>query len=382
MNIVTVAKIFRPVGRSLSINVDNSITKERNWFDVSPSKRPAGQLTITVSTYNLLSQQYMWPEVYNHIPSKYRSWEYRLPLINRNLIDLSRLADIMCFQEMEFNVYQETWKPLLKNHGFDSIFQKKKPPVYWTKSKDQLDGVSIFVNSNKFDLLNYEPVEYSEHFQNPQYFTPTEDLRERAMSRNTVALIATMRHKKTGTIIFVTNTHLYWSPEFPDVKVLQTYLLARLLRRTMRNYYKVNDYQLKEIMRNGEANALLVGDFNSTPDSMVYEFLQTGSLNIAKDTRFNYDYGELDGAILRTGLLGFESQYKSLVSSSEFQRREHSQPFKRFIDYIWVNKYSKNLIPIRVLGDINIEHLDRFSWFPNESYPSDHLPMLAQFGIR
>ncbi|KAH3659144.1 uncharacterized protein OGAPODRAFT_76185 [Ogataea polymorpha] len=323
----------------------------------------------------------MWPEVYNHIPAKFTSWQYRLALINKNLMDLSRLADIMCFQEMEFNVYQKTWKPLLKDQGFDSIFQKKKPPVYWIKSEDQLDGVSIFVNSNKFDLLGYEPVEYSEHFQNPEYFTPTRDLRERAMPRNTVALIATVRHKKTGTIIFVTNTHLYWSPEFPDVKVLQTYLLVRLLRRTMRNFYKVNDHQLKEIMRMGEASALLVGDFNSTPDSMVYEFLQNGSLDIAKDTRFNYDYGELDGDILDTGLLGFESQYRSLVNSSEFQCRKHSQPFKRFIDYIWVNKYSKNLTPLRVLGDIDIDSVNEFPWFPNESYPSDHLPMLAQFGI-
>ncbi|KAG7876294.1 hypothetical protein KL938_004685 [Ogataea parapolymorpha] len=381
MKIVTGFRKYRPVIRSFSINLDNSITRRRNWFDVSPSKQQSGKETITVSTYNLLSQQYMWPEVYNHIPAKFTSWQYRLALINRNLTDLSRLADIMCFQEMEFNVYQETWKPLLKDQGFDSIFQKKKPPAYWMKSEDQLDGVSIFVNSNKFDLLSYEPVEYSEHFQNPEHFTPTRDLRERAMSRNTVALIATVRHKKTGTIIFVTNTHLYWSPEFPDVKLLQTYLLVRLLRRTMRNYYKVNDHQLKEIMRMGEASVLLVGDFNSTPDSMVYEFLQNGSLNIAKDTRFNYDYGELEGAILKTGLLGFESQYRSLVNSSEFQCREHSQPFKRFIDYIWVNKHSKNLTPIRVLGDIDIDCVDEFSWFPNESYPSDHLPMLAQFGI-
>ncbi|KAG7807438.1 hypothetical protein KL921_004196 [Ogataea angusta] len=382
MKILTGNKTFRPVSRLFSVNLDNSITRRRNWFDVSPPKRPTGNETITVSTYNLLSQQYMWPEVYNHIPSKYTSWQYRLPLINRNLMDLSRLADIMCFQEMEFNVYQETWKPLLKDHGFDSIFQKKRPPTYWTKSEDQLDGVSIFVNSNKFDLLSYEPVDYSEHFQNPEYFTPTQDLRERAMTRNTVALIATVRHKRTGTIIFVTNTHLYWSPEFPDVKVLQAYLLVRLLKRTMRNHYKVNDNQLSEIMRQGQASVLLVGDFNSTPDSMVYEFLQNGSLNIAKDTRFNYDYGKLEGAILKTGLLEFESQYKSLVHSSEFQCREHSQPFKRFIDYIWVNKYSKTLTPIRVLGDIDIDYVDEFSWFPNESYPSDHLPMLAQFGIK
>ncbi|KAG7816444.1 hypothetical protein KL919_004317 [Ogataea angusta] len=382
MKILTGNKTFRPVSRLFSVNLDNSITRRRNWFDVSPPRRPTGNETITVSTYNLLSQQYMWPEVYNHIPSKYTSWQYRLPLINRNLMDLSRLADIMCFQEMEFNVYQETWKPLLKDHGFDSIFQKKRPPTYWTKSEDQLDGVSIFVNSNKFDLLSYEPVDYSEHFQNPEYFTPTQDLRERAMTRNTVALIATVRHKRTGTIIFVTNTHLYWSPEFPDVKVLQAYLLVRLLKRTMRNHYKVNDNQLSEIMRQGQASVLLVGDFNSTPDSMVYEFLQNGSLNIAKDTRFNYDYGKLEGAILKTGLLEFESQYKSLVHSSEFQCREHSQPFKRFIDYIWVNKYSKTLTPIRVLGDIDIDYVDEFSWFPNESYPSDHLPMLAQFGIK
>ncbi|KAG7833104.1 hypothetical protein KL943_004552 [Ogataea angusta] len=382
MKILTGNKTFRPVSRLFSVNLDNSITRRRNWFDVSPPRRPTGNETITVSTYNLLSQQYMWPEVYNHIPSKYTSWQYRLPLINRNLMDLSLLADIMCFQEMEFNVYQETWKPLLKDHGFDSIFQKKRPPTYWTKSEDQLDGVSIFVNSNKFDLLSYEPVDYSEHFQNPEYFTPTQDLRERAMTRNTVALIATVRHKRTGTIIFVTNTHLYWSPEFPDVKVLQAYLLVRLLKRTMRNHYKVNDNQLSEIMRQGQASVLLVGDFNSTPDSMVYEFLQNGSLNIAKDTRFNYDYGKLEGAILKTGLLEFESQYKSLVHSSEFQCREHSQPFKRFIDYIWVNKYSKTLTPIRVLGDIDIDYVDEFSWFPNESYPSDHLPMLAQFGIK
>ncbi|KAH3666525.1 hypothetical protein OGAPHI_003522 [Ogataea philodendri] len=368
-------------GRSFSTEVENTITSRRNWFPVSPDSVPSKD-TITVSSYNLLSQHYMWENVYDHIAPKYTSWEFRLPLINQNMLDLCSLVDLMCFQEMEFKVYTECWKELLGKQGYESLFQRKRASSYWKKSPEEMDGVSVFYNTEKFELLDCKPVDLAAHFSSPDLFIQTKDLHERAVKQNTVALIVTLRHKSTGAVIFLANTHLYWSPQYSDVKLLQTYLLVGLIKQTMKQHFSVNNADLEELMREGRTNVFLVGDFNSAPDSMVYEYLDKGYLAIGEDYRIPFDYGQANDTVIKTGLLQFCSSYKSFVNSPGFIESKHSQAFERLIDYIWINKYSKNLKLSKVLGDLNPKIPSDLLQFPNRCYPSDHLPLLAQFEIQ
>lgn len=56
----------------------------------------------------------------------------------------------------------------------------------------------------------------------------------------------------------VANTHIYWDPEYEDVKLWQTWVLCQ---------------ELEKLVLERQLPMLLCGDFNSMPDSAVYDLL-------------------------------------------------------------------------------------------------------------
>jgi len=56
----------------------------------------------------------------------------------------------------------------------------------------------------------------------------------------------------------VANTHLFWDPEFADVKLWQTHMLVR---------------ELEKLTLNRGLPLILCGDFNSEPTSAVHKLL-------------------------------------------------------------------------------------------------------------
>jgi mRNA deadenylase 3'-5' endonuclease subunit Ccr4 len=73
-----------------------------------------------------------------------------------------------------------------------------------------------------------------------------------------------MRRRKRR--LCVANTHIYWDPEFEDVKLWQTWVLCQ---------------ELEKLVWDRQLPMLLCGDFNSMPDSPVYDLL-------AADRRVRY----------------------------------------------------------------------------------------------
>ena len=65
--------------------------------------------------------------------------------------------------------------------------------------------------------------------------------------------------KESKIVLNVINTHLFWNPQFEEVKYFET---ARLLEYILLN---------KNIKENG--NLILCGDFNSLPKSNVFNLL-------------------------------------------------------------------------------------------------------------
>lgn len=58
----------------------------------------------------------------------------------------------------------------------------------------------------------------------------------------------------------VANTHIFWDPEFADVKLWQTWVLCQ---------------ELSKLVLSRDLPLLLCGDFNSVPNSAVYQLLNT-----------------------------------------------------------------------------------------------------------
>ncbi|VEU19797.1 DEKNAAC100302 [Brettanomyces naardenensis] len=290
----------------------------------------------------------------------------------------------MCFQEMEYKIYVDYWAKFMEEKNFGSIFERKLAPTYWDRNLTMMDGVSIFYNKEKVKLLNYERIEFTSFFQNPKFFEQTKDTRQRLVSRNTVALVAVLEHIETHEVLFVANTHLYWSPRHEDVKLMQTYELTELVWKAVQRYYhQCCDKDIQEQMESSDGvNIILAGDFNSAPDSMVSRYLVNGNIDITKEKQMQvYDYGSTVGPELLDRLGRFNSPYKDLYDKGTFTRTAYLPRFKRVIDYIWLNEHSKRLKVTKILDELGDQDLPKYLGFPNPDYPSDHLPIVTQFEV-
>lgn len=348
--------IVPPEGPPLPI-VD--IYKFRKWRYMVPYEETLShdfkQRVFTVSSYNILSQHYLWPTVYSYIPPKYLNLQYRLGLLNQIYRQLD--CDIMCFQEMEYDLYKQLWADKSKYgvfQNYDSVFVKKLKPGYWgDRSEDKLDGCSIFVKQSKFEILDHDCFELRDR----NFISGESDKIDRLMSRNTVGVIALLRHIKSGRIIFCANTHLYWNSQFEDVKLLQTMIMTRELEKFIA---KVDP---------GNKDVIMCGDFNSNSRSMIYEYLSTGSLTPRMEqTLDSYSAPHIPSP-------------QSMISSYPRDKYTVYTPhYKDAIDYIWYGSKSK-LDLVRILDGVATEYLSQEIGFPNDKYPSDHIPIVSEFSL-
>ncbi|AWU75796.1 uncharacterized protein C5L36_0B10310 [Pichia kudriavzevii] len=365
-----------------STAIENDILKHRHLVELHKVKNP--MKTVSVSSYNILSRHYLWETLYNYLPHEYTNWNKRLERLDRSFRDLSKLSDIMCFQEMEYKYYTDYWKSYMKSMNFDSVFEKKPTPGYWKKSPNMMDGVSIFWNTDKFDLLNFEKINFSDYFKNSVNFEQTLDTKQRLNIRNTVAVIAILRHKYTNETIFVSNTHLYWSPKHDDVKLMQTYLLTQLLRHSIARHYRLSVSQVSEMIKQKNGPTIIMaGDFNSNPSSMVYKFMADGLIDRQNvPPTFDQYYGEKFQDQIQNCLGSFKSPYKDLYNKGLFKKTTYTPKFKDVIDYIWFGDCNEKFSFTKVLGDIDQEYLKDYQGFPNKEFPSDHIPILSQFEFK
>jgi CCR4-NOT transcription complex subunit 6 len=358
-------------------NTGNTILNHRHIINLEKVKDV--NKTVTVSSYNILSRHYLWESLYSYLPTDYTNWSNRLDRLDRNFRDLSKLTDIMCFQEMEYQVYKTHWQQYFKNLGYNSIFQKKPRPTYWKKSGNLMDGVAIVYNTNKFELINYERINFANNFKTSPLIEQTLDTQERLIARNTVAVVAVLKHKYTNQILFVANTHLYWSPKHDDVKLLQTHLLTNIIKETAMRHYKISAQELDEMIKSKNGpNIIMTGDFNSTPSSMVYKFLSEGTISRTEQPNFTQDYGSQLSSNVQNTLGTFKSPYKELYLQHVVNKTTYTPKFKDVIDYIWFANDNNNFKFTKVLGDIDPEYLKDFQGFPNADFPSDHIPILSQ----
>lgn len=360
---------------------NNVILKHRHLINLHKVKNPLR--TVTISSYNILSRHYLWESLYNYLPLSYTNWNQRFNRLNKSFIDLTKLSDIMCFQEMEYQIYMDYWKDKMSSIGYDSIFQKKPKPAYWKKSPNMMDGVSIFYNKSKFELLNFEKINFASYFKHSSIVDQTLDTQSRLNIRNTVAVLAVLKHKVTNEVIFVSNTHLYWSPKHDDVKLMQTYLLSKLIKDSIMRHYKISNDQVDDLInsKNGP-NIIMCGDYNSDPTSMVYKFMSQGLINKKDEARFTQNYGLKFEDIINNSLGKFKSPYKDLYQKGLFTKTTYTPTFKNIIDYIWFADCNNKFKFTKVLGDIDQSYLKNYQGFPNKDFPSDHIPIIAQIEFK
>ncbi|XVE58770.1 hypothetical protein DITRI_Ditri04bG0195900 [Diplodiscus trichospermus] len=209
---------------------------------------------VVIVSYNILGVHNVakHPNLYLNVPKKFLEWDRRKDLICEEVNRYN--ASILCFQEVDrFKDLDD----LLHKDGFKG--------VYKVRTGDSCDGCALFWKEKMFTLLHEENIEFQDF----------------GLRDNVAQLcVLKMKHKsgsdshgkpsKTTPMrsrsLVVGNTHVLFNPKRGDIKLGQ-------VRVFLEKAYKLSQ-------EFGSIPVILIGDFNSLPQSAMYQFLASSELNI------------------------------------------------------------------------------------------------------
>lgn len=209
-------------------------------------------------------------------------------------------------------------------------------------------------------------------------FKKTDDMFNRVLLRDDIAVVTLFENRTTGTRVIVATMHIFWDPQYCDVKLIQVALLMDEIEKIAAQFAKYpprppqptdpndpNPAKPPPHYSDGTKIPIIVcGDFNSVPESGVYEFLANGSVPPDHPDFLSHTYGKYttDGMRHRFGL-------KSAYAGSELSFTNYTPSFRGEIDYIWYS--TNNMTLTGLLGEIDKDYLSKVVGFPNAHFPSE-----------
>ncbi|XP_058086944.1 carbon catabolite repressor protein 4 homolog 4 [Magnolia sinica] len=351
----------------ISLEDRGSITKTDN----------SNSSAFRVVSYNILAQVYVKSSLFPHSPSPCLKWKARSQSILTVLNSLD--ADFLCIQELD--EYDTFYKGKMESQGYSSI--------YIQRSGQKRDGCGIFYKPNSAELMLEELIQYNDLVKSVEDETECgnkpsdpvdienrkatsiglpqkDDLNDRGdpndprvrLKRDCVGIMAAFKLNGPHHLVIVANTHIYWDPEWADVKLAQVkYLLQRLS-------------QFKAMVSNKfncTPSVIVAGDFNSTPEDTVYQYLVSRSSSTISPT--DSDEERPMPLCSLHAFIGGEPPFTNCTPD-----------FTGTLDYIFFSD-SGSLKPISFLELPGPESPDVVGGLPNYDHPSDHLPIGADFEV-
>lgn len=324
-----------------------------------------------VVSYNILAQAYVKSSIFPHSPSACLKWKARSPVILDVLKNLD--ADILCLQELD--EYDNFYK--------DKVGQNDYSSVYIKRGGKKLDGCGIFYKHNKLELVIEEKIDYNDLAELILDESARAELKQKALDTNNkgqgnnakdrgdpndpyvrlkrdcVGIMAAFKFKEPYEhYVIMANTHIYWDPEWADVKLAQAkYLLSRVA-------------QFKKMLSEKfecKPSVLIAGDFNSIPGDKVYEYLVSGGPMAEPSAEYSEDLP-----------MPLCSVYAYTRGEPKFTNV--TPDFTDTLDYILFTP-SEGIEPVGYLELPETDALSIKGCLPNYSHPSDHLPIGAEFVV-
>ena len=174
-----------------------------------------------------------------------------------------------------------------------------------------------------------------------------------------VALLHHLVHTPTGKQILLCNVHLCTGGNTAHIQLLQIQVCLE----------HIQEYMWKNTIQ----DLILCGDFNSTPSSLVYELISSGtlceeSLKILEILCRNFSMKKISWG----HKLNLSSAYKSVLQQ-EPDFTICTSETHACIDYIW----HSNRDVLAVLDVPCNDDVTREIALPNRKHPSDHIPLLV-----
>ena len=377
----------------------------RSVLYAEPSTPVNAANTFRTVCYNVLAQIYATRQVYPYTPIWALAWEYRKNLLLREI--LSHHADIICLQEVQSNHFDQFFQPQLSKHGYDGIFKRKTRDAGNDSAGNQMiDGCATFYKRDRFALMEQYGIEFNEAAR--QHTANRTQLRR--LLRGNIALVlvleeltpppsssasaAARRNRKRRLCIsqfhkhallsgavsraplflrshFVcsmsarcfffslpANTHIFWDPEFADVKLWQTWVLCQ---------------ELEKLVLPRNLPLVLCGDLNSLVDSSVYELLSTERVEQGDDV---FGTGDPSGLLPAPHQVSHRLPLLSAYATiGEPKYTNYTGSFVGILDYIW---FTRTHLRCVACLDVDEESLLRqHTALPSPLYPSDHIPLVT-----
>ncbi|CAI5732669.1 unnamed protein product [Peronospora destructor] len=277
---------------------------------------------LLVMTYNVLAQCYVRSSFFPYCRHSAIKWK------NRS-------------KHLEVDNYDEFWAGMMKNLGYEGLFVKKTGAAR--------DGVAVFWDAKKLRVKKSKQV--SLNLPNGDESDIDYELLSRTSTRGSVGVIADFEHLETQLEFVVATTHLFWDPMQEDVKLLQ----SRRMLRAIDIFTSTMD---------ASTPIIFSGDFNSLPDSKVYNLITTSN-------DFNSAYSQYDAE--------GEPKFTNVNGDAETENGKHVPRFIGTLDYIF---YRSHRIRPRALMEImSLEDAIKEVALPSTISPSDHLPLLCEFYV-
>jgi CCR4-NOT transcription complex subunit 6 len=372
---------------------------ERSMVYLQDGLPVTSQDRFKVFAYNVLCDNYVNIQQYPYTPLAALAWDYRKELILQEI--QGEDPDFVCLQEVNTNSFEEFFSLKLAYADYKGIFwPKTRSKTMSEKDAKVADGSATFYKSSKYILLDKQVVDFANIAIHRPDMKNQHDIYNRVMPRDDIAVVTFFENRLTGARIVIVNTHIFWNPAYPDVKLIQIAILMEYLSKLLNSKYVSwpaskdkkryttadEDEDLEALVESMEYTSsaqlplVLCTDLNSTPDSSVYKLLSTGRVAPDHPDLVNYQYGHFT----RDGIqhpFSLRSAYSLLNDTpDELTFTNYTPGFIGMIDHIW---YSTNALEVTaLLGRVDPEYMKRVPGFPNYHFPSDHLSLLAEFQLK
>lgn len=305
-------------------------------------------------TYNTLADRYARSDKIPYCPYKYLGINFRKHLILRELKGYH--ADIICLQEVDSNVYDNFLKPELLKCGYKSCFHRKGNVIP--------EGLVCAFLADRYSLIESMQIVFKDVIMTKKMFDypksllrQNPEMRELFLQQKTSLQTTILKDQTTNKIIIVCNTHLFYHPEAPHIRLMQINMAVTHLEHMKR---------LTEKETGCDISAILCGDFNSHSKTSLHVYLNDGDISC---------YDETCLKISPSGQCNFQNniQFKNACGFPKYTN--YTEDFKGCLDYIYIqaDKFDvEQVIPLPPN-----EELEKYIGIPNQVYPSDHLALVV-----
>ena len=238
-------------------------------------------------------------------------------------------ADVICLEEVDH--FEDVFKPLFEELGYDGLFYpKKESPCLRNPKNSGPDGVALFYRRHKLSLVEAR-TKYLENIEKQESNQP--------------ALLCILRDEANEKNICFAVTHFKAKKGFEELRSVQAKSLLKHIEELKRDV-------------DSESAVIICGDFNGVPSEKFYELMEN---NNGKSLQSAYKEA-----------MGEEPSFTTW-------KIRQNVVTKHTIDYIWFSHDIFSVVSYLKLpeeGDVP-EY-----GFPSFKSPSDHVALCCNFTLK